>query len=101
MATGELEYVSDEEGIATEGSDSLTNDIAALLHDMTSELYGNSYPPGLALPSPYCDSICRTQFYGFQPFGASIGHGPLRSRSGPSQPPVEVDVSEVRLFSVH
>ena len=82
--------VSDEEGIATEGSDNLTDDIAALPHDMTSEWYGNCYPPGLALPSPYCDSIYRTRFYGFQPFGE-------RSRPGPSRPPVEVDVSEVRL----
>ena len=101
MATGELEYVSDEEGIATEGSDSLTDDIVTLPHDMTSEWYGNCYPPGLILPSPYCDSTYRTRFYGFQPFGASIGHGPQRSQPGPSQPPVEVDVSEVRLCSVH
>lgn len=90
-------YVSDEEeGTATDGSD-LIDDLATShrsyddsLYDMTSEWYGNYYyPPGVAVPlprpSPYCDSIYRTRFYGFG--------GPQRSQPGPSQTPVEVDVS--------
>ena len=57
------EYVSDEDGTATDGND-LMDDIAPSYrnlyddYDVTSHWHGSYYYlPGLAVPSPYCDSI--------------------------------------------
>ena len=51
---------------------------------VTSEWYGSYYyPPGLAVPSPYCDTIYSARFYGF---GAS--NGAQSTKVGPPQTPV-------------
>ena len=97
MATGELEYVSDE-GIATEDGDSLT-DITALPHDDFRVVW-ELLPSWLSSPKPLLRLFIALDFV-LQPLGALFGHGPQRSQPVPFQPPVEVDVSKVRLFGVH